>query len=75
MEAMTIRKKRPRISSGDACCHRCNQTIPRGDEFVTVSGWDWCQDCMTRHEDWMAVFPVIVTVGLALFLFVCAVSG
>jgi len=70
-----IPKKRARISTGDVSCHRCNQTIPCGDEFTTVRGWDWCQNCRTKYEDWMAVVPVIITVGIALFLFICGVSG
>jgi len=75
METLTIPTKRDRISAGNVCCHKCDRIIPRGDNFTTIRGWDWCQDCRTKHEDFMAWLWVILAVGVALFLFICGIAG
>ena len=72
--ALTIPRKRTRISTGEAICDRCSRRIPSGDEFTTIRGDNWCQDCRVKWEDWKAVAWVIAAVGFALLLFIASVA-
>lgn len=75
MEALTIHKRRTRISAGDVRCSQCRQPIPAGDAFTTVRGFDWCHGCLNKWEDWQAWTSVLGAVALVLFMLIVSLAG